>query len=40
MHRSIENRSPYLDTDLVNFLYSVLTPLINEGFNKYILRGQ
>lgn len=39
MNRSIENRSPYLDTDLVNFLYSVPNIfLINEGFNKYILR--
>ena len=39
MHNSIENRSPYLDRRLVEFLYTVPSNfLIQEGYSKYILR--
>jgi asparagine synthase (glutamine-hydrolysing) len=36
---SIENRSPFLDTSLFEFAYSIPTKLlINKGYNKYLLR--
>ncbi len=36
---SIENRSPYLDSRLFNFAYSIPSEfLIQEGYGKYILR--
>lgn len=39
MRYSIENRSPFLDTDLVNFAYSIPNEhLIQKGYAKYILR--
>ena len=39
MKFSIENRSPYLDTDLINFMFSVPTEhYIQNGYSKYILR--
>ena len=39
MYNSVENRSPYLDTDLVSFLFTVPNNyLIKNGYNKYILR--
>ena len=39
MMYSMENRSPFLDSSLVEFLYSVPTKyLIKEGFQKIILR--
>ena len=39
MYNSIENRSPYLDRRLVEFLYTVPSNfLIQEGYSKYILR--
>ena len=39
MINSIENRSPYLDKSLCEFMYSVPTKfLIKDGFNKFILR--
>ena len=39
MMRSIENRSPFLDTELFNYAYSIPNEyLINNGFGKYILR--
>ena len=39
MNYSVENRSPFLDRDLVEFLYSVPTRhLIGNGFAKRILR--
>ncbi len=39
MINSIENRSPYLDKNLCEFMFSVPTKyLIKNGFNKYILR--
>jgi asparagine synthase (glutamine-hydrolysing) len=39
MKYSIENRSPFLDTNLFNFAYSVPNELlINQGYNKFILR--
>jgi asparagine synthase (glutamine-hydrolysing) len=39
MYYSIENRSPYLDTRLFDFAYSIPTPfLIRDGYGKYILR--
>ena len=39
MYHSIENRSPFLDSNLVNFLHSVPTEkLIQNGYAKYILR--
>jgi asparagine synthase (glutamine-hydrolysing) len=35
----LENRSPFLDKELVEFMYTVPTKLlINNGFTKYILR--
>lgn len=37
---SIENRSPYLDTNLFNFCYSIpVQHLIKDGYAKYILRS-
>ena len=39
MYNSIENRSPYLDRRLVEFLYTVPSKfLIQQGYSKYILR--
>jgi asparagine synthase (glutamine-hydrolysing) len=39
MYYSIENRSPFLDTNLFNFLYSLPTEkLIQNGYAKFILR--
>jgi len=39
MHYSVENRSPYLDSKLFDFAYSIPSEhLIQEGFGKYILR--
>lgn len=39
MHQSIENRSPYLDTDLMNFAYSIPSEhLVRDGYAKYVLR--
>ena len=39
MFYSIENRSPYLDTELCNFSYSIPAEhLIRDGYAKYILR--
>lgn len=39
MKYSVENRSPYLDTNLVNFMFSVPNNfLIKNGYAKYILR--
>ena len=39
MFYSIENRSPFLDKDLVEFMYTVPTNLLMEkGFTKSILR--
>jgi asparagine synthase (glutamine-hydrolysing) len=39
MMYSIENRSPYLDSKLFEFAYSIPPELlIQKGFNKYILR--
>jgi asparagine synthase (glutamine-hydrolysing) len=39
MFYSIENRSPYLDSRLFNFMYSVPSEhLIKEGYAKYLLR--
>ena len=39
MKYSIENRSPYLDKNLFEFAYTIPPQhLINDGFNKYILR--
>ena len=39
MKYSIENRSPFLDTGLFEWAYSIPSHLlINEGYNKYILR--
>ena len=40
MMYSVENRSPFLDSCLVEFLYSVPTKyLIRDGFQKIILRN-
>lgn len=40
MMYSVENRSPFLDSDLVEFLYSIPTKyLIKNGFLKVILRN-
>ncbi len=40
MQCSIENRSPYLDRQLVEFAYSIPTKhLISDGFAKHILRA-
>ena len=39
MRYSLENRSPYLDIDLFNFVSSIPNEyLIQDGFGKYILR--
>ena len=39
MKYSIENRSPYLDTNLFNFIFSLPNEyLIKDGYGKYILR--
>jgi asparagine synthase (glutamine-hydrolysing) len=39
MYYSIENRSPYLDKDLLNFSLKIPTELlINEGYQKSLLR--
>lgn len=39
MKYSVENRSPYLDTKLINFMNSVPEKfLIQNGYSKYILR--
>ena len=39
MNYSIENRSPYLDRNLVEFVYSLPTSyLIKKGYSKYLLR--
>ena len=39
MYYSVENRSPFLDTNLFNFIYSIPTEkLIKDGYAKYILR--
>jgi len=40
MFYSIENRSPYLDSKLFEFAYSIPDEyLIQDGHNKYVLRG-
>ena len=39
MMYSIENRNPFLDTNLINYLYSLPSILfIQKGYNKYLLR--
>ena len=39
MFYSLENRSPYLDTNLQNFAYSIPAEhLIKNGYGKYVLR--
>ena len=39
MRYSIENRSPYLDTELQKFAYSIpANHLIQNGYGKYVLR--
>jgi len=39
MRHSVENRSPYLDTGLFDFVYSLPEEfLIREGYGKYLLR--
>ena len=39
MFYSIENRSPYLDRNLFEFIYSIPDEyLIQDGYGKYILR--
>jgi asparagine synthase (glutamine-hydrolysing) len=39
MQYSVENRSPYLDRELVEFCYTIPTPLlISQGYGKYLLR--
>ena len=39
MYYSVENRSPFLDSNLFNFIYSIPTEkLIKDGYAKYILR--
>lgn len=39
MYYSIENRSPFMDRELMEFCYSIPTKhLINDGFNKSVLR--
>ena len=39
MHYSIENRSPFLDRELLSFAYSMPTEhLIRDGYGKYVLR--
>ena len=40
MMHSIENRSPFLDSSLVEFMYNVPTKfLIKDGFQKVVLRN-
>ena len=40
MQFSIENRTPFLDTNLIEYLFSVKgSHLLNECQNKYILRA-
>lgn len=40
MKWSIENRSPYLDSSLIDFLYSVPNEfLVNDGYLKWLLRS-
>jgi asparagine synthase (glutamine-hydrolysing) len=40
MHYSVENRSPYLDRNLAEFLFSIPPEhLIKNGFVKYLLRA-
>ena len=40
MCNSVENRSPYLDKDLVNFCFSIPPDLlIQKGYGKYLLRN-
>ena len=40
MHYSVENRTPYLDTKLAEFLFSVpLEHLIVDGYSKWLLRA-
>ena len=39
MYYSIENRSPFLDRELFEFMYSIPNKyLIKNGYSKYILR--
>ena len=39
MNYSVENRSPYLDHELLNFMLTVPTELlINNGYQKFLLR--
>lgn len=39
MFHSVENRSPYLDSNLFSFMYSVPSEhLIKKGYGKYVLR--
>ena len=39
MYYSVENRSPYLDKNLFEFIYSVPNRyLVKDGFAKYLLR--
>lgn len=39
MYYSVENRSPYLDSQLFDFAYSIPNELlIKDGFGKYVLR--
>ena len=39
MRCSIENRSPYLDTDVFDFAFSIPTEyLVQDGYGKYVLR--
>jgi len=39
MNFSIENRNPYLDSELVKFAFTIPSKfLIKDGYNKYILR--
>ena len=40
MFHSIENRSPYLDRKLIEFIYTIPSEmLINNGYSKFILRN-
>lgn len=40
MINSVENRSPFLDTELVNFVFSVPPELlIQKGYSKFLLRS-
>ena len=39
MNNSIENRAPYLDKSLIEFLFTIPTKmLIRKGFTKFLLR--